>query len=103
MVTTAPARGEMMTSSFFQHRWVLFAIRIIVGAVFVYAGSLKFTHPLSFADSIASFRLLPAELIPIVALSLPPLEITLGVLLIMGWQRRVASFGALILCTIFLI
>ena len=43
-----------------RYRWFVLAVRVIVGAVFIYAGALKIGDPLQFADNIASFRLLPA-------------------------------------------
>ena len=58
------------------------------------------TRP-SFADSIASFKILPSELINLMAMGLPPLEIFLGVMLVTGWRMRVASFGVLLLSIIF--
>lgn len=83
--------------NFLQNRWFLLALRVIVGGVFIYAGALKVADPLAFADSIASFQLLPAQLVNLVALGLPPFEILVGVLLIVGPFQHQAAFVLLLL------
>lgn len=90
-----------MMASILGNRWLLMGLRLVVGGVFIYAGVLKFQGPLAFADSIASFQLLPAELINLLALTLPPFEIAVGVLLVAGLQGRLAAFGVLVLCGVF--
>jgi uncharacterized membrane protein YphA (DoxX/SURF4 family) len=59
------------------------------------------TDPQAFADSIASFQLIPVQLINLLALGLPPLEMIMGLLLVIGVHRRAASLGTTILTTIF--
>jgi len=61
-----------------------FALRAVLGGVLIYAGVLKMLDPLAFADSIYGFQIVPRELISLVALSLPPFEILLGLALILG-------------------
>ncbi len=84
-------------------RWTLLVLRLILGGVFLYAGILKLLEPLPFADSIASFHLLPTALINLFALGLPPLEIITGGMLLMGWRLRLASFAVLLLSCLFAI
>lgn len=83
-------------------RLILAVIRVLLGGLFLYAGAVKAGSPQPFADSIASFRLLPASLINPVALGLPPFEILLGLWLVSGWHRRQAAFSTLTLTGIFL-
>ena len=83
------------------HSWFFLLLRLVIGGAFLYAGYLKIREPQAFADSIASFKILPIELINVMALGLPPLEIILGVMLVTGWRMRVASFGVLLLSIIF--
>lgn len=83
------------------YRWVLLIARIALGIVFVYAGILKMQTPLNFADSIASFRILPTEMINIVAMTLPMFEILVGALLFAGWQKRPACLAVVILTVVF--
>lgn len=88
---------------FIFNRWFLFALRVILGAIFTYAGITKIQEPLNFADSIASFQMLPSQFINIFALALPPFEIIVGLMLITGWKVRLATFATLALSVIFAI
>lgn len=79
----------------------LFVLRMIVGGIFLYAGILKLAAPLEFADAVATFRMLPPELINVLALALPPFEVILGLLMISGWRWRPAALGILMLTVVF--
>jgi uncharacterized membrane protein YphA (DoxX/SURF4 family) len=95
---------ELKTSAmdrFLGNRWFLLLLRLVIGGAFLYAGYLKVRDGVAFADSIASFKLLPSELINLMAMGLPPLEVILGVMLVTGWRGRVASLGVLVLSIIF--
>lgn len=81
--------------------WVALILHWIVGGIFIYAGVAKIQNPQAFADSIASFRLLPSEFVNLLALFLPPFEITAGLLLVIGWQKRLAAFAILVLGIVF--
>jgi putative oxidoreductase len=78
-------------------------LRIVIGAVFVYAGWAKIFEPEPLADSIASFQILPRMLIVPLALSLPPFEMLSGALLIVGWPRRIAALAIVIVTAVFLV
>lgn len=58
--------------------------RVVVGAVFLWAGSLKIADPHQFAIVISNYQLLPDPLVNSVAVWLPWIEIICGVLLICG-------------------
>lgn len=88
---------------FLHHQLILLLLRLMIGVAFLYAGFLKIREPLAFADSIASFRLLPDMLINLLALGLPPLELIIGGLLVIGWRVKLASFAMLLLSVIFAI
>lgn len=83
------------------NKWVVIVLRLLVGGIFIYAGALKLQAPQAFADSIATFQLLPVELIGIVAIALPILEIITGLALVVGLFQRRASFAALIMALVF--
>lgn len=85
------------------HSILIVVLRIILGAIFLYAGAVKIQNPQAFADSIATFQILPPSLITLVALSLPPFEILAGLLLITGYQKRVAIVAILTISTVFLL
>lgn len=88
-------------NNFLGNKWLQLALRLVIGGVFVYAGATKLENPQSFADSIASFQLLPVQLINIVALSLPLFEVICGLLLVIGWQKRAIAFGFVVLTSMF--
>lgn len=78
------------------------ALRVIAGLVFIYAGWSKLQSPQAFADSIATFQLLPARFNNLPALGLPPFEVIVGCSLLTGWKMRVAAFCGLAACGVFL-
>jgi len=86
---------------FFNNRWFVLALRLALGGVFLYAGTTKVTNPQAFADSIAAFKMLPPQLLNIVALGLPPFEILLGLMLISAWKARAASLALAGLAIVF--
>jgi len=85
------------------NRIVLLFMRWAVAGVFVYAGVQKIIAPLNFADSVASFLILPDSMINFVALSLPPFEILLALAVVFGVQRRPALLGLVVLTVIFMV
>lgn len=76
--------------------WLPAALRIILGAVFLYAGSLKIADPATFAGSIAAYRILPVFGNYLVAAILPWMELLCGLLLIVNYRVRAAAL--LVLC-----
>lgn len=85
----------------FENRWFLLTLRLALGGVFLYAGTAKVGNPQAFADSIATFKMLPPQLINIVAIGLPPFEILLGFMLISSWKARAASLAVAGLAIVF--
>ena len=92
-----------MTLSENSRRYAVHAVSLAVAAVFIYAGIDKIRDPLQFADSIAAFAILPAVLINLLAMGLPPFEIASGLLLIGPWTRRVGSLAIAIILVVFMI
>jgi uncharacterized membrane protein YphA (DoxX/SURF4 family) len=66
-------------------------LRVYVGGVFVYASMYKINYPGEFAETIASYQLLPYWAINITALIMPWLELVSGVLLVLGVRTRSAA------------
>jgi putative oxidoreductase len=81
----------------------LLLLRIALGGIFLYAGSVKLLEPREFADRIAAYQMLPLSLISPMALGLPPLEMILGLFLVIGWKSRMAALGITLLLGIFLL
>ena len=72
------------------------AISLVLGGLFVYAGAIKIGNPLAMADTIAAFGIVPLALINSFALAVPVFEIATGLMLFLGWFRRVAAMALLI-------
>jgi len=83
--------------------WILVIVRLIAAGVFLYAGWQKLIAPQEFADNIAAYQLLPVQAINIFALTLPPLELIVGCLLLIGFQRRLAAFSAVLMIVVFFV
>ena len=82
-------------------RWFLLGLRWTLCLVFLYAGIVKLRAPLDFADSIASFQMLPIAAINPLALCLPCFELLTAVLLLLGWHPRAAALAVWIMTSVF--
>src|SRR5438270_2277261 len=81
---------------------VALVLRVVLGAVFVYAGYLKLRDPWAlFAMNIASYEVLPMPAVEFVAKTLPWFEVVLGLVLIAGVFRRIATVSAAALLMVF--
>jgi putative oxidoreductase len=85
-----------------RNRIVLFAFRVVVGGLFLYAGALKIVDPLGFAQDIDNYRLVPRAIAFFAALILPWVETLAGAALIAGLFRR-TSAGLISLMLVFFI
>lgn len=70
------------------NRLVLFLFRLIVGGVFICAGAMKIADPLGFAQSIQNYQFFPRDLVFVIAIVLPWMEVLGGSLLILGLFRQ---------------
>lgn len=67
------------------------AIRISLGAIFIYAALPKIADPVAFAGNVANYQLLPYFWSYLVAAVLPFLELTCGLLLVSGYRAKSAA------------
>lgn len=77
-------------------------VQIALGAVFVAAALPKITDPPAFAHMIYNYRLVPGQIVNVLALVLPWIELVVGLLLILGAWRREAAVVATLLLLVFL-
>jgi putative oxidoreductase len=91
----------MMASSNSRRDYVVLAVSLALAAIFIYAGVDKIRDPLQFADSIAAFAILPAALINLLALSLPPFEVGCALLLLWSPTRRVGALAIAVTSLVF--
>ncbi|NLI16086.1 MAG: DoxX family membrane protein [candidate division Zixibacteria bacterium] len=73
------------------NKWVVLAIRVIIGGIFIYDSIDKIIHPEAFARIVHNYRLFPPSLINIIAIVVPWIELISGALLIVGWRYKAAN------------
>jgi uncharacterized membrane protein YphA (DoxX/SURF4 family) len=71
-------------------------LRILIGAVFIYAAWEKILDPTAFSEAVSNYRLIPESLLHAVALVLPPLELICGALFIFGRWPAVTAWLVLL-------
>ncbi|NCO59458.1 MAG: DoxX family protein [Deltaproteobacteria bacterium CG_4_8_14_3_um_filter_51_11] len=76
--------------------------RIFLGAVFLYACYDKILHPQAFAEAVYNYRILPDGLVNITAITLPWLELLIGICLVAGILLPGASTLSTILLLTFM-
>ncbi len=77
--------------------------RLIVGLLFIYASYYKIMDPGSFAKSIWYYHLIPGNLINLIALILPWVELLCGLFLIFGIFYRGAVLLIFLMVAIFIL
>lgn len=93
----APPPTPTLLQSLWPH-----AIRLLVGGIFIYAGSVKIADPHGFARSIFNYHLVGDQLVNASALLLPWLEVITGFALILVPRlRRGASAWILAMLAVF--
>jgi uncharacterized membrane protein YphA (DoxX/SURF4 family) len=81
-----------------RNKLVFFFFRLIVGGVFIWAGALKIADPLEFAQSIQNYQFFPRDLVFVIAIVLPWIEVLGGAFLVIGlWRRSSALLISLLL------
>ncbi len=74
------------------------ALRLFLGAVFLFASYDKILHPEAFARAVYNYQILPDGAVNLAALMLPWLELLLGLCLISGfWLPGATVFSSLLL------
>lgn len=84
-------------------RVLTLTMRILIGALFVYAGTLKLLDPGAFAWNIYQYGLVPRDLINVLAISLPVIEILAGIGFIFNVRRSMAAITGLLVLFLFVL
>jgi uncharacterized membrane protein YphA (DoxX/SURF4 family) len=84
------------------HPWLTVRLQILLGVIFIAAALPKIIDPPSFLHMVSNYKLVPAALVPAMALIMPWLELLTGVALVLGVWRRTATLfiGAMLLAFI---
>lgn len=80
---------------FFLHTYTLIVLRIVLGAIFIYAGWVKLFDMDSMARAIANYRVVPLSWVNVLAIVIPAVEVIAGAALIAGVMMK----GALAIIT----
>ena len=76
--------------------------RLFLGGIFVYASADKILHPVSFAEIVYNYQILPDVLVNLTALLLPWIELLIGLALILGfWPAGAIVISNLLLLIFF--
>ena len=100
--TSLPSEKVEKKRKWSEGKFLVLALRVFLGSVFVYASVDKIIDPAAFAEAIYNYRILPGALINFTSIILSWLELLLGVCLIFGiWLHGSLFLGNLLLITFF--
>jgi uncharacterized membrane protein YphA (DoxX/SURF4 family) len=98
---SAPARQKHDREAWAE--WVSTAARLVLAAVWAWAGLSKVANPTQAVFAVRAYRLLPETLVHVVAWGLPFVELALAVLLLVGLRTRVSAVVSSVLLGAFLL
>ena len=78
------------------HPYTALIGRILLGAIFIYAGVSKILNPDQFAQAVMNYRIVPLVSVNLFAIVLPWLELVAGILLLAG----LFSGGSIVMITL---
>ncbi|MBU2499646.1 MAG: DoxX family membrane protein [Proteobacteria bacterium] len=87
---------------FCRSKMLALALRMILGAVFLFAGIDKILHPAAFAEVIYNYQILPDGFINLSAILLPWIETLIGLSLVSGIWIPGATLLSATLLSVFL-
>ncbi len=73
-----------MLNNILKNKFLLLAIRIFLGFIFIFAALTKVADPVGFSQSIYNYKLMPDFLINFLAIAIPWIELVAGILLVFG-------------------
>ncbi len=88
--------------SLLKNRWLTIAASLVLGGVFLYSSRHKIADPPDFAHIVFNYKLVPANLINVVAIFMPWFEVMAGLAVLTGLGRRGGALGLALLCILFL-
>ena len=88
---------------FLSNKYFQIGLRIIIGAIFIYASVGKLFNAEAFAKAIKNYDMLPLATLNILAIILPYVEFFTGVFLVLGIYKKGSSAIAILSLVMFLI
>jgi uncharacterized membrane protein YphA (DoxX/SURF4 family) len=83
--------------------WFNLLLRLMIGGIFVYAGSLKIMDPKSFAKVISQYDLIPEAFLAPVAVGLPLMELLAGLGLIFNIRGSLTVIFSMLVLFVFVL
>jgi uncharacterized membrane protein YphA (DoxX/SURF4 family) len=83
-------------------RYIFWALRLLIGGIFFYAGLEKILDPFDFSLAIYNYRLFPDPLLGVMAATIPWIEAITGVFLLSGFNTKGAAALTSFLLLIFI-
>ena len=83
--------------------WIGHIARLILGGVLIAAGWLKAFNTADAENAVRAYQVLPLPVADFVGITLPWIEIALGILLILGVATRIAAIAGGAIMVIFII
>ncbi len=82
-----------------RNKYIVWVAQAFIGFIFIYAGIEKIADPAGFSNSIANYKLLPNFAINFFAVTIPWIELVVGILLIFDFyvKENAIIFSSLIL------
>lgn len=77
--------------------WLGLLARVVVGGVWLIAGWTKVTDPAASVRAVRAYELLPEDVVPTVGNGLPVLELSIGLLLVVGLAQRLSAIVSALL------
>ena len=87
----------------FRHRYLSFVFRSAIGIVFIVSSVGKISEGSAFVEDVSKYQLLPDGMAEAYATALPWVEITIGILLIVGFSSRFYASIALLTSLSFIV
>jgi uncharacterized membrane protein YphA (DoxX/SURF4 family) len=85
------------------HAWLALLARLYLGGVFLLACWHKILDPSSFALDVATYQILPLELVNLFAIILPWVEAAAAVMLVAGFRARAAALLVAAMMVMFMV
>ncbi len=84
------------------HSLIALAARLYLAGVFLFACWHKILHPAAFAVDVATYGILPLQLVNQLAITLPWVELAAGLMLIAGFRARAGALLVAGMMTMFI-
>ena len=82
---------------------LLLVARAVLGLVFIVSGWSKIHYPWIFARALLAYGLVPENLVTVIAIVLPWLELLAGLALLLGYATKGSATIVFSLCLVFII